>query len=352
MPESDRWESCLARPISSFHQHCIKRGDTHSGVKFTYNKPSGNSHAVKTFLYKPAKAPLRESPSMAEDGSECRDWAEMTSDSLASVFAKLDVSDLLAGAGLVCRPWRQVAATDRTLWRRVDMSIERCAFGEWKRDEADAMARAAVDRAAGTMEAFSADFFVNDALLIYVSLRASSLKSLHLSLSYNVTNKGMAEAVKGLGFPQLEELTINFCPNLHGHVCQLIGQACPHLKCFRLNRSYENVSDDDTEALSIANSMPELREIQLIGNRLTNVGLISILVHCPHLQSVDIRRCFNILMDDALKSKCVRIGSLKHRPNDSISDFKYSSHYGFELDDDFAYLDVDQEDDYDFPSYR
>ena len=58
MPESDRWGSCLARPISSFHQHCTRRGDTHSGVKFTYSKPSGNSHTVKTFLYKPANAPL------------------------------------------------------------------------------------------------------------------------------------------------------------------------------------------------------------------------------------------------------------------------------------------------------
>ncbi|GJM91029.1 hypothetical protein PR202_ga07364 [Eleusine coracana subsp. coracana] len=58
MPESDRWESCLARPISSFHQHCTRRGDAHSGVKFTYNKSSGNAHTVKTFLYKPVNAPL------------------------------------------------------------------------------------------------------------------------------------------------------------------------------------------------------------------------------------------------------------------------------------------------------
>ena len=27
MPESDRWESCLARPISSFHHHCTRRGE-------------------------------------------------------------------------------------------------------------------------------------------------------------------------------------------------------------------------------------------------------------------------------------------------------------------------------------
>ncbi|EMS59426.1 hypothetical protein TRIUR3_26793 [Triticum urartu] len=58
MPESDRWDSCLARPISSFHQHCTRRGDAHSGVKFTYNKQSGSSHNVKTFLYKPANVPL------------------------------------------------------------------------------------------------------------------------------------------------------------------------------------------------------------------------------------------------------------------------------------------------------
>ena len=58
MPESDRWDSCLARPISSFHHHCTRRGDAHSGVKFTYNKQSGNSHNVKAFLYKPANVPL------------------------------------------------------------------------------------------------------------------------------------------------------------------------------------------------------------------------------------------------------------------------------------------------------
>ncbi|XP_072964976.1 uncharacterized protein [Typha angustifolia] len=58
MPESDKWESCLARPISSFHGHCTRRGDAHSGVKFTYNLPSGYSHTVKPFLYKPASTPI------------------------------------------------------------------------------------------------------------------------------------------------------------------------------------------------------------------------------------------------------------------------------------------------------
>ncbi|CAL9081628.1 unnamed protein product [Musa textilis] len=58
MPESDRWVSCLARPVSSLHEHCTRRGDAHSGIKFSYNRPSGHSHTVKPFLYKPASAPL------------------------------------------------------------------------------------------------------------------------------------------------------------------------------------------------------------------------------------------------------------------------------------------------------
>ncbi|WOK97276.1 hypothetical protein Cni_G05984 [Canna indica] len=58
MPESDRWVSCLARPIKSFHPHCTRRRDARSRIKFAYNLPSGYFHTVKPFLYKPASAPI------------------------------------------------------------------------------------------------------------------------------------------------------------------------------------------------------------------------------------------------------------------------------------------------------
>ncbi|KAI3855772.1 hypothetical protein MKX03_033452 [Papaver bracteatum] len=58
MPESDRWDACLARPISSFHDYCTHHGDTKVGSKFTYNLPSGYSHTVRPFLYQPAKVPM------------------------------------------------------------------------------------------------------------------------------------------------------------------------------------------------------------------------------------------------------------------------------------------------------
>lgn len=57
MPESDRWDACLARPISSFHEHCTRLGGGSSGIKFSYNHPSGYSHAVRTFVYQPVNVP-------------------------------------------------------------------------------------------------------------------------------------------------------------------------------------------------------------------------------------------------------------------------------------------------------
>ncbi|KAL3503477.1 hypothetical protein ACH5RR_037926 [Cinchona calisaya] len=57
MSEADRWDACMARPISSFHEHCTQLGDSNAGVKFSYNRPSGYSHTVRPFVYRPANAP-------------------------------------------------------------------------------------------------------------------------------------------------------------------------------------------------------------------------------------------------------------------------------------------------------
>ncbi|KAF3795358.1 hypothetical protein EJ110_NYTH04841 [Nymphaea thermarum] len=58
MSETNSWESCLARPISSFHEHCNRVGMSKAGRRFKYNLPSGYSHTVRPFLYQPAIAPL------------------------------------------------------------------------------------------------------------------------------------------------------------------------------------------------------------------------------------------------------------------------------------------------------
>ncbi|PIA43498.1 hypothetical protein AQUCO_01900117v1 [Aquilegia coerulea] len=58
MPESERWDVCLARPISSYHNECTHHGDANVGVKFTYKLPSGYSHTIRPFLYHPTNVPM------------------------------------------------------------------------------------------------------------------------------------------------------------------------------------------------------------------------------------------------------------------------------------------------------
>ncbi|XP_057991806.1 uncharacterized protein LOC131173453 [Hevea brasiliensis] len=51
MSESDRWDSCLARPVISFHEHCTHLGEGSTRVKFNYNHSSGCSHNIRPFVY-------------------------------------------------------------------------------------------------------------------------------------------------------------------------------------------------------------------------------------------------------------------------------------------------------------
>ncbi|WOH12940.1 hypothetical protein DCAR_0832449 [Daucus carota subsp. sativus] len=67
---------------------------------------------------------------------------------------------------------------------------------------------------------------------------------------------------------------------------QIVGRHCPHLRSSTLNQrtcSYSRSPRCDRQALAIANSMPGLRRLQLIGNRMTSTGLMAILRKCDGL---------------------------------------------------------------------
>ncbi|CAE6137783.1 unnamed protein product [Arabidopsis arenosa] len=116
---------------------------------------------------------------------------------------------------------------------------------------------------------------------------SSNLKSFALPVCYpSITT--IEELVNAIAkFPFLE--TLEFFDFLFILDLKAIGHACPQLKTLKINFSGYTPCDDD-DAIAIAESMPELRHLQLIGNgRLTDTGLNAIRDGCPHLEHLDRR---------------------------------------------------------------
>ncbi|ONK65699.1 uncharacterized protein A4U43_C06F30 [Asparagus officinalis] len=230
-----------------------------------------------------------------EEEEEERNWAELPHDVLSVIFKKAGAVEILMNAQLVCRPWRNLSL-DPSIWKTMTCPGDG--------NDVEGMTKEAVIGAKANW-------------------RTSNLRCLRLISAYGISDEGLCEAVGQL--PQLEELDITF-GSYSERVCEYVGKACPHLKCFHLNKQgnrYDQFESDE-EALGIANNMPELRQLQLVGNKLTNKGLSEIVDRCIHLEHLDLRCCFRVNLDsDAnLKAKCARIKELR-LPYDSTHDYGF-----------------------------
>ncbi|KAK1609284.1 hypothetical protein QYE76_032957 [Lolium multiflorum] len=250
----------------------------------------------------------------------------MPLDSILAVFHKLDHIDILMGADQVCRSWRRAARDEPVLWRRIVMrGNAELAF----RLNRQGMACAAVQRSQGQCEAFFGEYAGDDGFLLYLSEQAPFLKSLRLISCADVSLDGLEELITR--FHLLEELELSQCRELiRTTVHEILQRACPQLKHFRMNKHYFDerrwIKDLDAEGIA---TMHELRSLQLITNDLTNKGLAAILENCPHLESLDLRHCFNVDMDSVdddegtlLGEKCARIKTVR-LPRDSMDDYDF-----------------------------
>ncbi|KAK8951933.1 putative F-box/LRR-repeat protein 23 [Platanthera zijinensis] len=252
-----------------------------------------------------------------QKGAEERNWAELPRDVLSVIFKAIKALEILSSAQFVCKSWRQLSL-EPEIWRCIDMTLIKNRYPLF---DVLYTAKLAMDRSAGCLEEYYGEFLGNDVLLGYMAERAPQMRCLHLLSIHGISDKALVEAVRK--FPLLEELWISVGMFSDG-VVELVGQARPQLKVFRLtSRDYYKVelySNVDTKAFAIAKHMQQLRRLQLIGNNLTSTGLLAILDGCPYLEHLDIRRCFNVVLGENLLEKCTRIKELR-LPNDSIADF-------------------------------
>ncbi|XP_010467545.2 PREDICTED: putative F-box protein At4g05475 [Camelina sativa] len=230
------------------------------------------------------------------------------------------------------------------MWQKIDLR----ELGSRGLDDLalDRLCRHAVDLSQGGLLEIDIEHFATDSLLTYIAERSSNLKSLGLRVYQGyVTNKVLVDAIAK--FPLLETFEVSHSSlklNL-----KAIGQACPQLKTLKLNSSgsgfcgldelgYRSVrvKCDDEYALAIAESMPKLRHLQLLGDRLTDTGLNAILDGCPNLEHLDLRKCFNIKLAGNLEKKCLERIKEFRSPNDPTVDYPF----------DIVFVNSDSDEDY------
>jgi hypothetical protein len=181
---------------------------------------------------------------------------------------------------------------------------------------------------------------------------ASHLQRLRLASCWSISDEGLCDAAEK--FPRLEELDISIS-NLSARLFEAIGRCCPQLKTLKFNSQgyrhphieYDDDDDDaydkNDEAFAIAKYMPGLRHLQLIGNEMTNDGLVALLDGCNLVGTLG-KRCKEQI-------KYFRL------PHDATDDYPFQTSecddYGSPVEDDADESDLmsDYGYDYDYEDY-
>ncbi|XP_010513578.1 PREDICTED: putative F-box protein At4g05475 [Camelina sativa] len=269
-----------------------------------------------------------------KDREEPRNWTDLPSELTSSILLRLGAIEILENAQKVCTSWRRICK-DPSMWCKIDMrDLGNRGPGNLI---FDVLCRQAVDLSQGGLLEIYIENFATDSLLTYIADRSSNLRSLGLGFRMyhhhtSISNKGLVNAIEKI--PLLETLEVSH-PTLKLNL-KAIGHACPQLKTLKLNSSGSDslgldelnygtfgIDCDDEYALAIAESMPELRHLQLLGDRLTASGLNAILDGCPLLEHLDLRKCFNINMVGNLEKQCLERVKEFRRPNDSTADYPF-----------------------------
>ncbi|CAH1448669.1 unnamed protein product [Lactuca virosa] len=241
---------------------------------------------------------------------------------------------------------------DPAMWKVIDMHTPIDA-----RDvdyDLEALTKKAVHLSCGELIDFSFSGFGTDDLLDYILLSSSKLNSLCLTDCYNITSSGLSHGLERV--PQLEKLHISYT-SWRVNYSEVIVPNCPQLKSFKLDKECIEIGlTNDDDALAIAENMPELRHLQVFGNKMTNTGLQAILDGCPHLESLDVRTCYNInIFGDEVKLCKERIKNFKC-PGDSIENCTFLPRFHVYVDPNNQWGDYEHYDDgfyyddYDDPS--
>ncbi|KAL4563532.1 hypothetical protein LXL04_027575 [Taraxacum kok-saghyz] len=246
---------------------------------YTLSSRDVDDLSASTSIIEPSSA-MEESPN----------WLAMPHELMTNILKRLGDVEILNTQVKVCTTWWRICKNP-AMWKAINIHKPDDADGDADYDF-EALTKRAVNLSSGELIDFSIKGFGNDDLLDYIVLRSSKLNSLCLTDCYDITISGLNRALKMV--PQLEKLHI-ICTSLTRQYTEVMVPNCPHLKSFKLDDLDIYVGiNTDTDALAIANNMPELRHLVVSSTKMTNNGLKAILDGCPDLESLDIEACYFI----------------------------------------------------------
>ncbi|XP_042005151.1 putative F-box/LRR-repeat protein 23 [Salvia splendens] len=248
--------------------------------------------------------------SKAPDYSAAPPWIELPEELTANILQRLHAEQRLGIEQLVCSTWRRVCKNP-AMWRVIDLDYRRCDSHDVL--EFELICRGAVNRSQGQLiELKVINLDEEFGFLNYAAERSSQLRCLTLA-GYEQMETALTDIMKKL--PQLEELHLIRMPPLTPKQFASIGISCPMLKSFTYNEHcYEHPLFPEDEAfdnfctkhaIAIGQSMPNLRHLRLWDLYMRNKGVEAIIDGCPHLESLDLRRCSGVDLDEALFNRCI-----------------------------------------------
>ncbi|KAJ9565692.1 hypothetical protein OSB04_001658 [Centaurea solstitialis] len=244
----------------------------------------------------------------ALEPSSTPNWVELPNKVTGMILERVGALEILKSAQWVCTTWRRICK-DPAMWKVIEINYWYLASD--KGYDLEKLSKQAIDRSCGELIDISFNRFCTEDLLDYVSRCSNKLTRLRVASFYNVTQWVLNNALKRL--PHLETLEISYI-SIYALDIEAIGRNCPQLKSFTLNTE---VDDCYGEVHAIANSMPTLRHLELVGGTVDPNDMIgTILNGCPHLESLHVFGCFNLSLDRKLEKLC----------RERIKNFKFEHH--------------------------
>lgn len=254
-------------------------------------------------------------------GASSRRWEDLNQDVLVTIFAKLELADLILGVPFACTSWRD-AAGDPACWRILD-------FRDWDSltlrlgcrrlpsvDFADLL-NFSVSRCDGDLDSIYFPDFADDIDLQFV---ASRCPKLHY---FNIPNPEVSEEefCKAIGkFEFLKGMAVDESLICH-EVLLHIRHCCSDFSELRV---FADTVDEDTASV-ICVCLPNLHKLEITDCTLSRLAILTFLDELKELEHLDISGYANSGITGVVIEKASRLKVFRWDSIYEEGDFEYCS---------------------------